>query len=62
MSKSPPRLKRLKKKMTLKEAEKRLKDAGIDSYVWDARELYLFATGVNRHAPIDKPSDIDSPR
>lgn len=45
--------------MTLKEAEIRLKDAGIESYVWDARELYLYATGADRHAPIDKTRDID---
>ena len=47
--------------MTLNEAEKQLSASGIDSYVWDARELYLYATGAKQSTGIDKTAEIDSP-
>lgn len=48
--------------MTLKDAELRLAEAGIDSPEWDARELYLFVTGKPRQDRIDKAKEIDDPR
>ena len=47
--------------MTLKDAEERLAEAGIDSPEWDAREIYYHATRDERHRLIDKTADIQNP-
>ena len=46
--------------MTLREAEERLRAAGVDSYGHDARELFIHALGLNRYLPVSKTEDFSS--
>ncbi len=46
--------------MTLLEAAERLKSAGVDAYLHDAREIFLHVLGLNRYLPIDKNQNFES--
>ena len=48
--------------MTLLYATERLRLAGVDDYEHDAKEIFVYALGLDRYQPIDKTRDFSSSR